>query len=387
MVTHDAGGDRSAGAPPGDPSSRRGRDDPGDRVERVASTLHRAAVLLSAGVAPGSVWSHLAAVDPTLEPLLRAARAERSGDDPSAALLPDASRPPCRSGSPPRAAPETSRGLSAGARPPEPDRRPSSVRSRSGAPASRRRVRTGDAAEAEAWCAFAACWRVAVISGAPLGPALRSTASALRDAARLRRDVDSALAGPRATARLVMLMPLIGLLLSAALGVDALRVLTATGPGLVCLIGGGALLLAGAAWNRRLVARGLARSAVPSLSIDLVAVAVRGGGAIEDALRLVEGILGELGLSAQDAGGGAGGRVAEVVVLSRRAGVPAAELLTAEAQAARERARSEGERTAARLAISLLAPLGVCVLPAFLVLTVAPMMLAILSSTDLGFVP
>jgi tight adherence protein B len=43
--------------------------------------------------------------------------------------------------------------------------------------------------------------------------------------------------------------------------------------------------------------------------------------------------------------------------------------------------RIEGKRAAASLAVRLMLPLGVCVLPSFMLLGVAPVVLSIVSST------
>jgi tight adherence protein B len=73
-----------------------------------------------------------------------------------------------------------------------------------------------------------------------------------------------------------------------------------------------------------------------------------------------------------------------VLTLARSAGIPAVELLRASAALARHRARVDGRLRAARLSSRLLLPLGVCTLPAFLLLGVAPMMLGVLSSMPLS---
>ena len=70
--------------------------------------------------------------------------------------------------------------------------------------------------------------------------------------------------------------------------------------------------------------------------------------------------------------------------LSRTAGVPAVELLRASAALARHRARVDGRLRAARLSSRLLLPLGVCTLPAFLLLGVAPMLLSVMSTMPLS---
>jgi tight adherence protein B len=61
--------------------------------------------------------------------------------------------------------------------------------------------------------------------------------------------------------------------------------------------------------------------------------------------------------------------------------VPAAALLRSEAEEARREARSAGQAAAARLAVTLMLPLGLCILPAFMLLGVAPLLIAIVGST------
>ena len=74
-----------------------------------------------------------------------------------------------------------------------------------------------------------------------------------------------------------------------------------------------------------------------------------------------------------------------MLALSARAGVPAAALLRAEADEARRDARAAAQKAAAVLGVRLMIPLGVCVLPAFMALGVAPLLIAVISSTVAGF--
>jgi tight adherence protein B len=92
-------------------------------------------------------------------------------------------------------------------------------------------------------------------AGAPLGPALDGLAAALRAEEEARRDRETALAAPRATAAVMTALPAVGLVLAVALGVDVAGVLTGTAPGRVALVLGCAFWLAGRRWTARLVAR------------------------------------------------------------------------------------------------------------------------------------
>jgi tight adherence protein B len=116
----------------------------------------------------------------------------------------------------------------------------------------------------------------------------------------------------------------------------------------------------------------------PGLAAELVAIALGGGSSGERAVELVTAAVERVGLDLS-----VSADVWHILDLSRRAGVPAGELLRSEAESSRRAARAEGAARAARLGSLLMIPLGVCVLPAFLVLGVVPMVLSLLSSTGL----
>ncbi|WP_432510421.1 type II secretion system F family protein [Kineococcus sp. SYSU DK001] len=69
--------------------------------------------------------------------------------------------------------------------------------------------------------------------------------------------------------------------------------------------------------------------------------------------------------------------LAEPLLLSARTGAPAASLLSSAAGARRARRRWEAEAAAARLSATLVLPLGLCTLPAFLLLGVVPVVLGL----------
>lgn len=292
---------------------RRGRaDGGGEGAAAVAETLHRLAVLLQAGVAPGRAWRHLA----------------DTGDVDA--------------------------------------RRVCDAADRGAAPAD------AVAGLGGAWRQAAIAWRVALTVGAPLAQSLRGLADALREAQESRDDVAVALAEPAATARLIAWLPLVAVALALLLGFDV--VATVTNPiGIACLVAGVALMVGAHRWSARLVARAQPDPSIAGLDAEVVAIALSGGVSIERALQVVE-----------EAGGGAPTPgTADVLVLSQSAGAPAVELLRAAAASERHRIRTDGRLRAARLGSRLLLPLGVCTLPAFLLLGVAPMLLSVLTTTPL----
>lgn len=108
--------------------------------------------------------------------------------------------------------------------------------------------------ESRIWAELAACFDVAEASGCPLADVLTRFAAQLEaeddaDAAR-----QTALAGPKATVSLLTWLPLLGLGLGMALGVDPLAILLGTPWGLAALAAGIGLTAAGRMWSARLVA-------------------------------------------------------------------------------------------------------------------------------------
>lgn len=227
-----------------------------------------------------------------------------------------------------------------------------------------------------AWRDVAAAWEVATTVGAPLAESLRGLAQALRDAHEAADDVRIALAEPAASARLMLWLPLVGVALGSALGFETLRVLVGGPLGWACLVGGVGLLLLARRWTASLVRKAQPPVHVPGLHAELIAIALSGGVSVERARGLVT--------AAPGSSPGPGDPIDPILALSRAAGVPAVELLRASAASARHTARTEGRLRASRLASKLLLPLGVCTLPAFLLLGVAPMMLSVLTTTPLS---
>ena len=295
-------------------------------LARTAAVVQRLAVLLAAGVAPAAAWGYL-----------------REGDLPE------------------RIAARVHTGADI----------PESIRDEAA---------TLPASDALPWRGLAAAWCVATDAGAPLAPTLRQFAKSIRDLAQSQREITIALAAPVATARLVVALPPVGMLFGLVLGFNTIGTLFTTPIGWACLVIGTALLLAAAIWNRKLVRSAQPRDLTPGIEFDLTAIAVAGGGALDRARASVDQAMRRFGIErvAEDDG------VLAVLELSRRAGVPAADLLRSEADERRRVARAEVQRRAQELAIRLMLPLGVCVLPAFMILGVIPLLVTVVASTSIG---
>lgn len=318
------------------------RSDPAAAIDRIAAVAERLASLLGAGLAPAAAWGNVRLDDPetTGRRLRWADRTVSAGDRAVLAAAAEAAA----DGADVAAAVEQAMRDQPSASP--------------------------------AWSVLAAAWAVAEAAGSPLALCLTVLAGTLRDEAQLRREARAALAGPAASSRLVAALPLIALGFGAMLGFDTAGVLFGNPVGIACLLPGSALLWAGARWNAALIARAAVARPAPGLELELLAVAMSSGASLDRAQQIVGAAL-RRHLPEIDGTRAA----APVLALAERAGAPVADLLRAEAARLRGTARAEGAMRAAALGVRLMIPLGCCVLPAFVLLGVAPLLISVVTGT------
>jgi len=103
------------------------------------------------------------------------------------------------------------------------------------------------------WGELAACFDTAEASGCPLADVLARFAAHLETEDDAEAARQTALAGPRATVRLLTWLPLSGLGLGLLLGVDPVATLLGNPWGLSALGAGVALTAVGRLWSTRLV--------------------------------------------------------------------------------------------------------------------------------------
>lgn len=302
--------------------------------DALAQHCHRLAVLIAAGLSPAAAWEHVAkAAEPVDTALSAIAMAAAAGTDPADAIISQT----------PQVGAESATTVNSGA-------------------------------DTRGWAVLAAAWRVASAAGAPLAPALRAYAEALRDRSAAERDIAVALAGPRATTRIVLMLPFAAVLLGLLMGVDLLA--TVTSPvGALCLLMGLALIIVARRWMRWLLAAARPIVSTSGPAFDLLAIAAAGGGPPETAADRVQHELERVGLPVDRA------PIDALVRLSRHSGAPLGELARSEAVQVRARERSGARIAAEDLAVRLMVPLGACVLPSFVLVGVVPMLLGLLSST------
>lgn len=298
--------------------------DAGAELDAVADAVHRLAILLAAGLGPSTA---LRALAPAPAPLAAAADAgPLEVSDALVAAVAD-----------------------------EPD------------------------AVRRAWGLLAACWVVASEAGAPLATTLERAAESIRALAETERQVELALTGPLATARIVGLLPLAGSAMALLVGADPIGVVFGTVPGAVAALTGATALIVGARWNRRLIAAARVSDPLAGVAHELLALAMSGGAPPDAALARVTDAAQRCGIPV------AVDTARTTVAFAVRAGVPVTALLRAEAGRARRLALSEVLRRAALLGARLLGPLALCFLPAFVLLGVVPLVIGILRGALTAF--
>ena len=103
--------------------------------------------------------------------------------------------------------------------------------------------------------ALHACWIVAANSGSGLALSIEKLAQSMRISQDVRTQLEAELAGPRATARMLALLPLIGIGLGYLMGAEPLTWLLSNPLGWLTLTIGLALTASGVWWTGRIAAR------------------------------------------------------------------------------------------------------------------------------------
>ncbi|MDQ1633620.1 MAG: tight adherence protein [Frankiaceae bacterium] len=267
--------------------------------------------------------------------------------------------------------------------------------------------------------ALGACWRLSARCGTPLADASQRLAAVATRRSVTAAEVTATLAGPRLTGRLLAGLPVAGLLLG---GRSAPAVLVGTGLGRSCLVVGVLLDAVGLLWidqltdaptgptggtPRRVRARPRWAGRRPppeapdelALLADLVAAGLGAGLPVADALAeadaavpgprrhllgpLRRAVLAGLPVSDGQAAASLPAGFVRAVERSGRSGARLARQLGLLADDARAAEDADSLARARRVGVLAVLPLGLCCLPAFMVLSVVPLAVGLLRGTSL----
>lgn len=213
-----------------------------------------------------------------------------------------------------------------------------------------------------------------------VGAPMDTTRERLRDVAEARRDreeeIRSSLAGPRLARRMVLTLPFVSVVMGIVLGFDPVGVLVGTPVGWSCLIAGCALVGVGWRWMSRLEQRARRLPPAPGLLAEALALAASGGLPLTTCGDLVAGAL-----PARFTSEGERIDVSRVTVLTRHAGVPLVRELRRVADEHRRQTHHGGLRASRELGERILVPMGACLLPAFILWGVVPVVFGMLTDS------
>lgn len=225
---------------------------------------------------------------------------------------------------------------------------------------------------------------VALRVGIPLADVLAAVSAALDDDMDRNNQTKIAMRAPAVATRIVLFLPLVSLGILTALGFDPFPFLVGTPVGWMCIAVASFLIVLARGWTRRLVRGASVGPVLPGLALTVVAGATRAGVNPQDAIAACAQVFNSraalLSCVHRDLV-----RAKFIVERARRWGVALVPLLVAEAQEMRTDARTAALSRVASLGEKILLPLGVCVLPAFLLLVAVPAVVSTMSTTTLYF--
>lgn len=238
-------------------------------------------------------------------------------------------------------------------------------------------------------------------TGMPLARVLTRVDDAVARDRDARDAAEAQLAGPRMSARILRWLPLVGVLLAAAVDPAALGLLATSPVGWAMLGGAGLLTWLGSWWMARLVGAATAtdESELPvPVVLALVDAALAAGLDVSSALaRTADAVEPRTAAplralaAAYAYGGVATGldgplvrALSRPLALAHSAGAPAGHGLRAAMVRLDRDARRAAARSAGELGVRLALPLALCLLPAFALAGVLPLIVAVVVGADLG---
>ena len=202
---------------------------------------------------------------------------------------------------------------------------------------------------------------LAIKIGAPLVPTLEVLEQQLVHRERADAELKQAQAIPEATRRLLLWLPAGTVIFSQLAGLETLQGLM-TPLGLLAALLALGFLYAGAKISKSMIARLSSAPNTQAHSLLALQICISSGMGLSQISQLIPSLT---------------PRAQELIAMSQRTGAGLKALVQSEISASNERAISEQLTQAKKLSVSLLIPLTATTLPAFLLLTIVPMIIGI----------
>jgi len=202
--------------------------------------------------------------------------------------------------------------------------------------------------------------QLAIRSGAPLGPTAKALALYQETLREFDREVTQAQAVPIATRKLMLWLPVFGVGLGELLGFGSLAAIGTT-VGLIGFLLAIALTYAGASITSRMLEKSRANSGVPGAQWIRLQILLSAGMPLPAALK-------ESGFESERN---------DFIELALQSGAGLGVMISAQQRSEIANFSATRISAAKALAVSLLIPLGLTTLPAFLIFTVLPMLIGI----------
>lgn len=228
---------------------------------------------------------------------------------------------------------------------------------------------------------FEFIWGLASQIGGPITLALERLAEVFDRQQKNMSEIRLAFAGPQATSKLVSWLPVGALVLGQLVGMNPLGAIFGSIAGLVSVLLGTGLLVLGQRWSKKLLERANSKSLDPGAFIDAVLIGLQAGLPLRKSQALAEAHFRNI-FDAEVATFDLS-ILKTAAELSRDSGASLTKILAAEADRLREQERYQISERIARLGVRLMIPLGVAVLPAFILIAIIPIAISLLSNGQL----
>ena len=218
---------------------------------------------------------------------------------------------------------------------------------------------------------FQFIWDVAKDSGGNLALALDRLAQVFDSQHRQSSELNIAFASPRASANLILMLPLVAVIFAELLGLPTISSAVETSLGALAMGVGLILLIVARVISLRMLEKARPREADPGAFLDAVIIGLSAGLSANSASSLAQtkAVLN----FGEKVSGEQISQLLDAVSVSEQSGIALSGILSARADAIRHRLWNRRRQALARLSISLLLPLGLAALPAFVFLAVVPL--------------